>query len=83
MNKGTKPVSMKGWKLADKGKKHTYYFPSSYTLKDKATVTLYSGKSRNTATALYWGQGWYIWNNDGDTAYLYDAQEDWFLVKHG
>jgi len=73
-NKGTKPVSMKGWKLTDKGRKHTYYFPSSYTLKAKTTVTLYSGKGKNTATKLYWGQGWYVWNNDGDTAYLYNAQ---------
>ncbi len=73
-NKGTTAVSMKGWKLTDKGKKHTYYFPSSYTLKAKTTVTLYTGKGTKTATKLYWGQGWYVWNNDGDTAYLYNAQ---------
>lgn len=73
-NKGTKAVSMKGWKVTDKGKKHTYSFPSSYTLKAKTTVTLYTGKGKNTPTKLYWGQGWYVWNNDGDTAYLYNAQ---------
>lgn len=22
---------------------------------------------------LYWNQGWFIWNNDGDTACLYDT----------
>lgn len=73
-NKETTAVNMKGWKLTDKGKKHTYYFPSSYILKAKTTASIYSGKGKNTATALYWGQGWYVWNNDGDTEYLYNAQ---------
>jgi hypothetical protein len=73
-NKGTKAVSMKNWKITDKGSKHKYYFPSSYTLKSKSTVTLYTGKGRNTASKLYWGMGWYVWNNNGDTAYLYNAQ---------
>lgn len=31
---------MKGWKIKDKDAKHTYSFPSSYTLEPKNTVTL-------------------------------------------
>jgi hypothetical protein len=73
-NKGTTAVSMRGWKITDKGAKHTYKFPSSFVLKSKNAVTLYTGKGRNTATKLYWGMGWYVWNNEGDTAYLYNAQ---------
>jgi hypothetical protein len=73
-NKGTKAVSMKGWKITDKGAKHTYKFSSSYTLKAKSTVTLYTGKGKNTATNLYWGRVAHVWNNEGDTAYLYNAQ---------
>jgi PKD repeat protein len=73
-NKGTTAVSMKGWKITDKGAIHTYKFASSYTLKAKTTVTLYTGKGTNTATKLFWGKGVYVWNNEGDTAYLYNAQ---------
>jgi hypothetical protein len=80
-NSGTTAVSMKGWKITDQGKIHTYYFPSSYNLKAKSTVTLKSGKGTNTASTLYWQKNIFIWNNhdpkhneNGDTAYLYNAQ---------
>ena len=72
-NKGTTAVNLKGWKIKDKGAKHTYTFPS-YTLKAKSTVTLRSGSGKNTATTLYWNKYSFIWNNTGDTAYLYNAQ---------
>jgi hypothetical protein len=64
---------MKGWKIRDSHNYHTYYFPS-YTLKPKYTVTLRSGKGTNTASTLYWNKYSFIWNNKGDTAYLYNAQ---------
>jgi hypothetical protein len=80
-NSGITAVKMKGWKITDKGKIHTYYFPSSYTLKAKSTVTLRSGKGTNSASTLYWNKYSFIWNNhdpkhneNGDTAYLYNAQ---------
>lgn len=72
-NKGAKSVNLKGWKIKDKGAKHTYTF-SSYTLKSKASVTLRSGKGKNSGSTLYWNKYSFIWNNDGDTAYLYNAQ---------
>jgi hypothetical protein len=73
-NKGTTAINLKGWKITDAYKKHTYVFPS-YNLKAKSTVTLKSGKGKNTATTLYWNKYSFIWNNDkGDTAYLYNAQ---------
>lgn len=70
-NKGSSPVSLNGWKVEDEGSKHTYTFPS-YTLDSGSTVTVYTEKGTNTASELYWGSGSPIWNNDGDTAYLYD-----------
>jgi predicted extracellular nuclease len=82
-NKGTTSVSMKGWKVTDKGAKHTYKFPSSYSLKAKTTVTLYTGKGTNTATKLYWGRVAHVWNNEGDTAYLYNAQGKLVSSKKG
>jgi predicted extracellular nuclease len=82
-NTGTTAVSVKGWKIKDKTKKHTYSFPSTYTLKSKATVTIYTGKGTNSATKLYWGSGAFVWNNEGDTAYLYNAQGTLVSTKVG
>ena len=70
-NKGSSPVSLNGWKIEDDGSKHTYTFPS-YTLNSGAYVTVFTGKGTRTATELYWQLGSPVWNDDGDTAYLYD-----------
>ncbi|WP_424353537.1 lamin tail domain-containing protein [Methanosarcina mazei] len=70
-NTGSSSVSLSGWKIKDDGSKHTYTFPS-YTLSPGVTVTVYTEKGTNSATELYWQLGSPIWNNDGDTAYLYD-----------
>jgi beta-lactamase superfamily II metal-dependent hydrolase len=70
-NKGSSSVSLAGWKVEDKGGKHIYTFPS-YTLNYGSTVTLYTGKGKDTATELYWQLNDPVWNNNGDTAYLLD-----------
>ena len=70
-NRGSSPVSLSGWKIEDDSSKHTYTFPS-FTLDPQATVTLHTGEGTDTATELYWGSGSPLWNNDGDTAYLFD-----------
>ena len=59
-----------GWQLVDLIG-HTFTFPE-FSLNPVGTVTVYAGSGINTATALYWGSGSPIWNNDHDTAYLYD-----------
>jgi competence protein ComEC len=51
---------------------HTYTFPS-FSLDSGATVTVYTEKGTDSATDLYWKLDDPIWNNDGDTAYLYDS----------
>lgn len=66
---------MKVWKIKDKSEKHTYIF-SNYILKPKSTVNLRSGNGTNTADTLYWNKHSFIWNNSGDTAYLYNAQRE-------
>lgn len=70
-NTGSSPVSLNGWKIEDEGNKHTYTF-QSYTLSAGTAVTVFTGKGTNSATELYWQLDDPIWNNDGDTAYLYD-----------
>ena len=69
-NTGNSPVSLEAWKIEDEGSKHSYTFPS-YTLNSGAEVTVYSAKGANSATELYMQLDDPIWNNDGDTAYLY------------
>ncbi|HEY3361813.1 MAG TPA: lamin tail domain-containing protein [Methanosarcina sp.] len=81
-NKGTASVNLKGWKIKDQGAKHTYTF-SSYTLKAKSTITLRSGSGKNTASTLYWNKYSFIWNNTGDTAYLYNAQGKLVSSRNG
>lgn len=69
-NFGTAAVSLKGWTIRDKnGFRYTF---KAFTLKRGKTVTLRTGKGKDTATTMYWGRGWYVWNNDKDTAYLRD-----------
>ncbi|WP_062287508.1 lamin tail domain-containing protein [Demequina phytophila] len=70
-NYGTASKNLTGWSVRDVAN-HVYTF-GKFTLKPGATVTLYTGKGTNTASKRYWGQTWYIWNNDGDTAKLRNA----------
>ncbi|WP_053010637.1 lamin tail domain-containing protein [Methanosarcina barkeri] len=81
-NKGSKSVNLKGWKIKDKGAKHTYTF-YSYTLKSKASVVLRSGKGKNSGSTLYWNKYSFIWNNEGDTAYLYNAHGKLVSKRNG
>ena len=64
-------VNLKGWKLRDEYG-HTYVFPS-VTIPSGGTIKIYTGSGTDTETELYWGSDYPIWNNDGDTAYLYDS----------
>ena len=61
-------VDMKGYKLHDKGRKHTFEFPEGYTI--YGPVKIFTGKGRNTNTRLYWGNPRPIWNDTGDVATL-------------
>ena len=72
-NSGSSSVDLTGWQIKDEGDKHTYTFPS-FQLEAGATVTLYTAEGYNTETELYWGSGNPFWNNDGDTAFLYDNE---------
>jgi lamin tail-like protein len=68
-NFGSTPRSLAGWRVRDAAN-HTFVFPAGFVLKAHSTVTIRTGKGRNTTTTLYWQQGNYIWNNTGDNARL-------------
>ncbi|EJN58925.1 DUF4350 domain-containing protein [Halogranum rubrum] len=70
-NQGTAAADVTGWEVQDEvGKTYTF---GSFTLDAGATVTLHTGSGTDTDTDLYWGKGGAVWNNGGDTVYLYDA----------
>ena len=62
-------ISMKGWTLSDRGNKHTYVF-GNVKIGPKKTKYVQTGKGKDTAKHKYWGLGYYVWNNTGDTATL-------------
>jgi hypothetical protein len=70
-NSGHSSVSLKGWTLRDP-KNHVFTFPS-HTLRPGASVWVHTGKGRDSGATLYWGMGWHVWNNTGDTASLRDS----------
>jgi hypothetical protein len=63
-------ITMTGWTLRDVAH-HVFTF-GTFTIKPHAYVKIHTGPGRDTQTDLYWGSGWYIWNNTGDTAILRD-----------
>lgn len=64
-------VSMDGWQVRDEAGA-TYTFPA-FELAPKEFVTLHTGTGVDTSTDLYWGMARAVWNNGGDTVYLYNA----------
>jgi Lamin Tail Domain len=65
-------ITMTGWTLRD-ANGHVYKF-GTYRIKPHGYVKVHTGKGSNTQADRYWGRGWYVWNNTGDTATLKDAR---------
>jgi len=64
-------IDLTGYTVEDEAGKQ-YTFPDGFTLGAGETVTLHSGSGTDTSTDLYWGSGSPIWNNSGDTVYVFD-----------
>ncbi|MEO3869790.1 lamin tail domain-containing protein [Nonomuraea sp. B12E4] len=78
-NTTKKAVSLRGWTMRDKtsAPDHVYTF-GAFTLKAGKTVTLRTGRGKDTTTTRYWNRSGgttfaYIWNQSADTAYLRNA----------
>jgi micrococcal nuclease len=65
-------IALKGWTVKDLAT-HIYTFPE-FTLTSNNMVTVHTGSGTDTADDLYWGFSSSIWNNDGDTLFLWDNQ---------
>ncbi len=70
-NAGTATVNLKDWTLKDESGK-TYPFPD-VVLTPGQQITVHTGSGNNNGTDLFWGSGRPIWNNDHDTAYLFNS----------
>jgi len=68
-------INFNSWKLKDESTK-VYVFPNIVT----DSLSLHSGKGKNSKTDLYWGAENNIWNNDRDTLYLFDSE--WRFVQY-
>ena len=78
-NTTRKAVNLRGWTLRDTTRRadHVYTF-GAFTLGAGKTVTVRTGKGRDTATTRYWGRSGggtfaYIWNQASDTGYVRNA----------
>ncbi|WP_129116481.1 DUF4350 domain-containing protein [Halegenticoccus tardaugens] len=70
-NDGDSALDLTDWQVRDEAEK-TYTFPA-FVLDAGAEVTLYTGEGEDTQTELYWDSGSPVWNNEGDTVYVSDA----------
>ena len=67
------------WKLTDAGRDHRYLFFGGYAIPPNSTVTIHTGEGGDASPKhRYWNLEDYVWNNDGDTAKLYD--QNWNLI---
>ncbi|MEW6296731.1 MAG: lamin tail domain-containing protein [Thermodesulfobacteriota bacterium] len=75
-NVSTEPVALAGFAVQD-AQGHRYVFPGG-SLAPGYTALLLSGSGQDTTRRgqrlFYWGSARPIWNNSGDTAYLFDPQ---------
>ena len=71
-NTGNSSQNLTGWKDEDDGPKYSFEFPSGFSLEAGSSVELISGESGDdTDTTIFWNNRT-VWNNDGDTASLFD-----------
>ena len=70
-NLGGSPQDLAGWRLRDRAG-HTFTFPS-YLLEPGASCRVYTNRDAPEWCGFSFRSPTAIWNNDGDTAYLYDA----------
>jgi hypothetical protein len=73
-NTGNSSQNLTGWKVEDDGPKYTFNFPSGFSLEPGSLVELISGESGDdTDKTIFWNNRT-VWNNDGDTASLFNER---------
>jgi hypothetical protein len=73
-NRGSQPVDMTHWWIRDKAGA-TFTFPA-FDLQPGADIRIRTGCGQDGPADLYWCKnGSAVWNDGGDTAYLYDSSD--------
>ena len=84
-NEGDEIVSLSGWTLKDETttgeRRHVYKFPQTVSLSSREKAYVHTGlgqdsfqKGKPSRWNLFWGRRSFVWNNEGDTATLFDAE---------
>ncbi len=84
-NEGPENVSLAGWSLMDETKtgerRHVYKFPQTVSLSSREKAVVHTGPGKDgfeegkpSKWNLHWGRHAFVWNNEGDTATLFDAE---------
>ena len=83
-NEGTEKISLAGWTLTDEtttgARHHVYTFPQTVTLSSREKAYVHTGSGEDSFEEgkpskwiLHWGRHAFVWNNEGDTATLFDG----------
>ncbi len=68
------PQDLSSWELRDANDpQFVFAFPAGTVVPSGAALQVRSGEGTNTPTDLFWGPIAPVWNNLGDTVFLYDA----------
>ena len=74
-NTGNSSQNLTGWKVEDHGPTYTFNFPTGFSLQPGSLVELTSGESGDdTDKTIFWNNRT-VWNNDGDTASLFNERD--------
>jgi Lamin Tail Domain len=84
-NDGPEKVSLAGWSITDEtatgARKHVYKFPQEVSLSPREKAYVYTGQGKDlfekgdpSRWKLHWGRHSFVWNNEGDTATLFDDE---------
>ena len=64
-------VAIGGWRLCDRAR-HCFRFPDGAVLKAGAQIAVHTGTGQHDGVRYYMGYRSAVWNNNGDTATLFD-----------
>ena len=82
-NEGDEKISLAGWTLTDEtatgARRHVYTFPQIVSLSPREKAYVRTGQGEDSFEKgnppkwnLFWGRRSFVWNNEGDTATIFD-----------
>lgn len=72
-NQGNAPADISGWRVYADDRSQDFSFAAGTVLQPGQIVRIYTNEIHPESGGLSFGSRRAIWNNKGDTGYLYDA----------